>query len=140
MENRPRITLHLTQFDKWLERASKIVLCAMWLLVLFIFSTLPSIVPIHYNALGKVDNYGSKITLFILPVVATLIYFGLTKLNKYPHVFNYMTTITNENAEHQYTLATRMLRILKLAILILISLLVVLSYLVAKGYINGLGI
>ncbi len=140
MENRPRITLYLSQPDKRLERAGKVVLCLMWLLVLASFFASPSVVPTHFNASGKVDNYGNKSTLLILPVIATLIYFGLTQLNKYPHVFNYMTTITKENAEWQYTLATRMLRFLKLSVLIVFTLLIVLAYLVAKGYINGLGI
>lgn len=140
MEDRPRITLLLSQFDKQLELAAKLVFCIMWLLVLFTFFTSPSIVPIHYNASGKADSYGNKSILFILPIVATVVYFGLTQLNKYPHVFNYMTTITKENAEQQYSIATRMLRFVKLAVLVIITVLIILSYLVAKGYINSLGL
>ncbi len=138
MEERPRITLHLSQFDKRLDAISKIVLLLMWLLFLATFFTSPSIVPIHFNALGNADDFGNKTTFLILPIIATAVYFALTKLNHYPHKFNYIKRITNENAEHQYTIATRMLRFVKLAILILISLLIVLAYLSGKGYINGL--
>lgn len=140
MKNRPRITLHLTQFDKRLEVASVILLILLWLLFLATFFTSPSVVAIHYTALGKADDYGSKGTLLILPIIATAIYFGLTQLNKYPHIFNYTTIITNENAEQQYRSATRMLRLLKLSILFIFTLLVVLSYLSTKGYTNGLGV
>src|SRR5579875_2478059 len=124
MENRPRITLHLSRFDKRLEAISKIVLLLMWLLFLATFFSSPSIVAIHYNALGKADDYGNKTIFVILPIIATVIYFGLTKINQYPHRFNYITKITTENAEYQYTLATRMLRFIKLAILVLISLVI----------------
>lgn len=139
MEDRPHIILHLSQLDKRLEQASTFVLILMWLLFLYIFFTSPSIVPTHFNASGKVDDYGSKTTLFILPLIATIIYFGLTWLNKYPHIFNYPTTITNDNVERQYTIATRMLRMLKLSVLCVFTVLVLLSYLVAKGYTIGLG-
>lgn len=119
---------------------SLLLLILLWLLVLLSFFTLPSIIPIHFNASGKADSYGKKTTLFILPIIATAIYFGITQLNKYAHIFNYMTTITNENAEQQYKAATRMLRLLKLFLLIVFTILVVLDYLVAKGYTNSLGI
>ena len=140
MGSRPRIIIHPSQLDKRLEVAALILLILLWLLFLFSFFTSPSIIPIHYNALGKVDNYGSKTTLFILPIIATAVYFALTQLNKYPHMFNYMTTLTKENAEQQYRAATRMLRFVKLFVLIIFTLLVLLGYLVVKGYTNGLGV
>lgn len=138
MENRPRITLQLSRFDKRLEIASTLLLLLMWVLFLCLFLNLPAIVPLHYNAFGKVDSYGNKSTLFILPLLTTVVYFGLTQLNKYPHIFNYMTTITKENAKQQYTIATRMLRMLKLSILIVFNVLIVLDYFITKGSLSGL--
>lgn len=74
-----------------------------------------------------------------MPILATVIYIGLTALNKYPHIFNYMTTITEFNAQRQYALATRMLRFIKLAILIIFLLIILFTYLTVISVTNGLG-
>jgi uncharacterized membrane protein len=139
MQSRPKINLTLSAADKTMELAGKLLLIIMWALTIFIFFKLPAIIPIHFNAMGKADSYGSKLMLLILPLLATVIYFGLTKLNKYPHIFNYMTAITEDNAVQQYTIATRILRFLKLGILLVFSLIMVFIYLTSEGIVNGLG-
>ena len=139
MEPRPKIKLTLSPLDNTLELTSKIFLFFMWSLTLYIFIKLPTIIPIHFNATGKADNYGNKKTLLILPLIATIIYFAITQLSKRPHILNYMTTITKDNAEKEYTRATRTLRFLKLIILIIFSLIILLTYLTSSGVTNGLG-
>jgi uncharacterized membrane protein len=139
METRPKIKLTPSPLDNKLELTSKIFLIVVWALTIYTFIKLPTTIPIHFNASGQADNYGNKLTLFILPILATIIYFGLTQLNKYPHIFNYMTKITEDNAQKQYTIATRMLRFLKLAILIIFSLIILFTYLTTTGVTNGLG-
>ena len=139
METRPKIKLTLSPLDNKLELTSKIFLVVMWSLTLYTFLKLPTTIPIHFNASGQADGYGNKVTLLMLPILATVIYFGLTQLNKYPHIFNYLTKITEDNAQKQYIIATRMLRFLKLAILLIFSLIILLIYLTVTGVINGLG-
>ena len=139
METRPRIKLTLSPFDKTLEWAGKVLLLLMWGLTIFALCTLPDIIPIHFNAAGQADNHGNKITLLVLPVLGTILYFGMTELNKYPHIFNYLTQITADNAERQYSMETRMLRFLKSAILLIFSMIILLTYLAATGSVNGLG-
>ena len=139
METRPKIKLILSKPDKNLELLSKLFLIIIWGLTLYTFLKLPTTIPTHFNASGQPDSYGNKTTLLILPALATIIYFGLTQLNKYPHIFNYMTKINEDNAEKQYTIATRMLRFLKLAVLILFSWIILFTYLTTIGVTNGLG-
>jgi hypothetical protein len=50
-----------------------------------------------------------------------------------------MTKITEENSQRQYTIATRMYRFLKLAILVIFSSIVLFTYLTTIGVTNGLG-
>lgn len=50
-----------------------------------------------------------------------------------------MIEINEENAEKQYTIATRMLRYLKLVILILITVIILITYLTSIGVTKGLG-
>ncbi len=139
METRPKIKLTLSSLDNKLELTSKIFLVVMWTLTLFTFFKLPQTIPTHFNASGQADDFGNKLTLLILPILATIIYFGLTLLNMYPHIFNYMTKITEDNAQKQYTIATRLLRFLKLAILVIFSLIILFTYLTTIGVTNGLG-
>jgi len=139
METRPKIKLTLSPLDNKLELTSKIFLFVMWALTIYTFLKLPTTIPIHFNASGQADNYGNRLTLLLLPILATIIYLGLTQLNKYPHIFNYMTKITAGNAKKQYTIATRMLRFLKLAILTIFSLVILFTYLTTIGLTNGLG-
>ncbi|NBY11197.1 MAG: DUF1648 domain-containing protein [Sphingobacteriia bacterium] len=78
-----------------------------------------SILPIHYNILGKPDGYGNKMHVLALPIVSTFLYVGISILNRFPHVFNYPVDITEKNANYQYALATRFLRYLKFILVIL---------------------
>lgn len=140
MAARPKIELIRSPLDNVLEWASKILLVVMWGLTLYAFLKSPITIPIHFNAAGQADNYGNKATLLILPILGTIIYFGLTQLNKYPHIFNYMTKITKDNAERQYTISTRLLRFIKFVILLIFSSIVLFTYLTTIGVTNGLGL
>jgi uncharacterized membrane protein len=140
METQPKINVSLSPLDKILDSTGKLLIIIIWGLTLFVFFKLPTIIPTHFNASGQPDDYGNKLTILILPIIATLVYLGLTKLNQHPHSFNYINSITEDNAEKQYTIATRMLRILKTAILIIFSNIILFTYFTTKGITNGLGI
>jgi hypothetical protein len=53
-----------------------------------------------------------------------VLFVGMTLLNKFPHVFNYPKKITNQNAERQYTIATRLVRYLKFIVVFTFSIVV----------------
>ncbi|HNU59741.1 MAG TPA: hypothetical protein PKI08_07305, partial [Aquaticitalea sp.] len=55
----------------------------------------------------------------------TVLFIGMTILNKYPHIFNYPTRINKDNALRQYTIATRMVRYLKFSVVLIFGLLAV---------------
>ncbi len=113
MPQRPRLQIQLTTPDRIIEVAGWICLAALWAMTIYAYGNLPETIPTHFGAGGEADDHGSKMTLFFLPVFGTLSYIGLTVLNFYPHIFNYPTAITAENAQRQYTNATRMIRFLK---------------------------
>ena len=124
MGKRPKIKLTLTTTDKIIEVIGWLSVIAIWILTLSHYNALPEIIPTHYNAMGKADGFGEKEHILTLPLVATVLFIGLTILNKYPHMFNHLGEITEENARFQYTIATRMLRILKIVIVINFGLIV----------------
>ena len=139
MNKRPQIKLQLNQTDKILEILGWVSVVGIWALTLTNYSILPEIIPIHFNGAGKADGFGNKTHIFILPIISTLLFIGLTTLNKHPHMFNYPSQITKENAVHQYTNATRMMRVLKLVIVVLFGLIVFRKIQIVNGHADGLG-
>jgi len=139
MNKRPRIKLQLNQADNVLEIIGWISVFGIWALPLINYFDLPEIIPIHFNGAGKADRFGNKTHIFVLPIISTLLFIGLTILNKRPHVFNYPSQITKENAVHQYTYATRMMRVLKLVIVLLFGLIVFRKIQIVNGHADGLG-
>jgi uncharacterized membrane protein len=139
MNKRPRIKLQLNQTDKILEIVGWISVVGIWALPLINYFDLPEIIPIHFNGAGKADGFGNKTHIFVLPIISTLLFIGLTILNKRPHIFNYPSQITKENAVHQYTNATRMMRVLKLVIVLLFGLIIFKTIENVNGNADGLG-
>ncbi|GGW49610.1 DUF1648 domain-containing protein [Arenibacter certesii] len=139
MNTRPKIKPILTTTDKAIELVGWLALIGIWVLTLVNYSTLPETIPIHFNGAGKADGFGNKENILSLPIVSTILFIGMTVLNKYPHVFNYPSTITKENALQNYTNATRMIRFLKLIIVIVFGLIVFKIIDNVKGKADGLG-
>ena len=134
MKKRPVINIELTALDKFLEAISLILLIALWAYTLTNFSDLPDSIPTHYNAMGEVDNTGSKWSIFVLAGVATFLYAMLTVLNRFPHYFNYLAEITEENTYDHYKLSTRLMRVIKLFLLLLFGAITFETIHIAKGF------
>jgi uncharacterized membrane protein len=139
-EERPKITLIPSTADKLVDLLGWIMLLAMWGYTISHYSTLPDTIPTHFNAAGEADGFGSKASIIGLPVIATLLFIGLTVLNRYPHIFNYPTAITQDNALRLYTLATRMLRYLKLVLVLVFGGIELMTIQHATGKAAGLGV
>ncbi len=139
MESRPKLKIELAASDRLVEWMAWLLLIGLWIFALVNYSDLPDQVPMHFNARGEVDRYGDKASSLILPLIATLLFFGMTWLNRYPHVFNYLEPITASNAERQYTMATRLIRSLKLAVVAIFFIILVAVQQAATENIAGLG-
>lgn len=139
MNERPKIKLELKTTDKAFEILGWISIVAIWVITIKSYPKLPDTIPIHFNGLGQADGFGGKGNILALPLIATILFFGMTILNKFPHVFNYPTNITADNALRQYTNATRMIRYLKLNIVVIFGLIVWETIRNANGQTNGLG-
>ncbi len=139
MEKRPKIVLTLSTLDKIVELLGIISIVAIWVLVITSYNSLSDTIPVHYDLDGKVDIIGGKENIFALPIVATILFLGLTILNRYPHHFNYLNKITEENAHRQYSIATKMIRFLKLIVVIIFGLIEWKTIQNAQGIADGLG-
>ena len=118
---RPRIKIQLTALDYIVEFFAFLFVLSSIVLYVIYWIKAPDIVPIHYNIHGEVDGYGSKTTLIIMPIINVLMYVGFTILNRYPHIFNFPTTVTEENALFLYKTSTRAVRWIKLLMCLLFA-------------------
>jgi len=114
---RPVIRLVLSPADWSIELVSILLIAWIFGEVIYRYPALPSVIPSHFNLKGEIDNYGNKNFLWFLPALSVVLYVVLTFINRIPHTFNYLVTITAQNAPKQYLLATRMIRIMKLLII-----------------------
>lgn len=139
LNQRPRLRIKPNQTDRMLDTASWILLCLLWAGSLYALWILPDRIAIHFNASGRPDGFGRKINILILPVLATILLVGMTLLNRHPYLFNYAQKITEDNAEHQYTMATRLLRLMKLVIVFVFIMITFLMYEHQMKATQGLG-
>ena len=139
-EERPKIKLIPTSADKLMELLGWLILLLLWGWTFTHFSDLPDTITTHFNATGEADGFGSKASIIGLPLIATLLFIGLTVLNRYPHILNYPTAITQDNALRLYTLATRMLRYLKLVLVLVFGGIELMTIQHATGKGAGLGV
>ena len=137
---RPRIKPELNTLDRSLIATGNILILAVWIFVLLTFSGLPESIPIHFNASGQVDGFGSRMLIFILPLLSSILFAGLTILNRHPHVFNYPVRVTAQNALLLYKHASRMIRVLAVVIATVFLNTAIGCVFIARGYIDKLPI
>jgi uncharacterized membrane protein len=139
-EERPKLKIPLSPTDKVFELLGWGALLALWVWTGTSYSSLPDSIPTHFSASGEADGFGRKASIVGLPVIATLLYIGLTLLNRVPHIFNFPTPVTQDNALRQYTNATRMIRYLKLILVLVFAGISFQTIQQANGKADGLGV
>jgi uncharacterized membrane protein len=113
---RPVISLRLSPLLIAGELAGAIAILVSVLIIIQFWAVLPDRIPIHFGFSGQPDAWGDKLTIWLLPAVAAIIFAVLTAVSRYPHTFNYSVRITDENARRQYLLARSLLVSLKVEI------------------------
>lgn len=121
IKDRPRHIIPLSVVDRVVEGVTAIVLLAITVIFLFRYPSVDDKVVMHYDLTGNIDRMGDKSRVFFFFGILILIYVGMTFAQRFPHSFNYLTEITEENAKRQYTTAVKMIRWLKLMMVVLFS-------------------
>ncbi|WP_223151117.1 DUF1648 domain-containing protein [Flavobacterium sp. GP15] len=124
MVERIKIKLELTKVDMASEIISWVLIISIWILTITNYLNFPDIIATHYNDAVNADELVEKWIIFTLPLVMTVLFVGMSILNKFPHIYNYPINITKENAFTQYTNATRLIRYLKLIVVVVFGLIV----------------
>lgn len=102
------------------------------------WSYLPARVPTHFGLSGPPDGFGPKSYLWVLPVVATVLYIGLTLVNRFSRAFNYPVKLTEENQARLEPLGIALVGWLKAEVLWVFAWLTLTSVKIALGRNSGL--
>lgn len=122
LNSHPKIPFTVKKWVYILNGISIICIISSFIYVIFAFQQLPETIPIHFNAQGEADNWGSKNTIFIMPGIAIVLFVGLYFLSKVLHFYNYTVEITEENAPRIYTEANLFMTIINLEIVLIFTL------------------
>ena len=77
---------------KSLEAAALVLLCLTWgrtVHALFGSDPMPAQIPVHFDLAGRPDRWGAPQMLWLIPLVAALIYSLMTMVARYPSAFNF---------------------------------------------------
>ncbi|MEG4088656.1 DUF1648 domain-containing protein [Microcoleus sp. Pol12B4] len=110
---RPVISLRLSPVVVAVELLGAIAILLAILLIVKFWAVLPDGIPIHFGLGGLPDTWGDKVTIWLMPAVAAILFAVLTAVSRYPHTFKYPVPITSENAHRQYLLGRGLLVWLK---------------------------
>lgn len=111
MKNQPVLDLPKTTAEIWLDAGAWLFATLGFALALGYFPDLREQIPTHFNASGEADKFGSKNTIFLMPVLSLVMVAIFVFLSKFPHKFNYLNKITPENAESEYRKMRMVLRV-----------------------------
>lgn len=118
---RPKIAIEKTSIDWGLELLAWAALAALLIISFSYYNSLPAEIPVHFNASGAPDSYGSKWTFLLFPVLGGALFLILLFVGRIPHTFNYPIKITDSNAEVQYRLGVRLMLVLRVLLPTLFS-------------------
>ncbi len=139
-EKRPVLHIPLSPMEKVLEIIAVLGLVITILVIIQAWPILPNRFPTHFGASGKVDGWGGKESILLLPFINIfLVYVPMTLLSRYPHIYNYLWPITEQNAPAQYYNARLMMGWIKTEIVGLFAFINWQSIQTALGKTEGLG-
>jgi len=139
-QKRPILYIPYSEFEYITEIFALIGVLILVFITAKYWHILPDTIPTHFNAFGEPDAWGSKKSIFLLPVVTSVIYILLTILSRFPHTFNYICRITEQNARFQYQNARAMLICMKAEMVYTFIFIQWQTITVALGKANGLGV
>ena len=119
MNNRPRIKIEKDRVDKIVFFITIIFLITLIGFNFWLYKISPQVIPGHFDISGKPNRYDDKKILFVMPAIALVLFLLLNTLVRYPQIYNYPQSITEENAPAYYRQGVKMMRFLNLGIMFL---------------------
>lgn len=136
---RPRIRIAKSKGALYLELLTALIVLLTLALAFWGYETIRSDIPIHFGIDGLPDRYGSPSSIWMIPFIQGLLAGSVWYLSHFPHLFNYLEEITPDNAEHQYRMAQRLLRLVNFSVALIFLAIQMGTIRTALGIQEGLG-
>ena len=107
-----------TLWQRILGILSPVVLLGSIVFILIRFPSLPAQIPMHYNAAGEIDGYGSRLTLLLMPAIGLVLDGSIVLAERFPKSWNTGVKITLYNRVRVYRLVRDLLAELRLCMAI----------------------
>lgn len=98
MNYRPKIDVPRSKTEKIHDLACWIVMIGMFVYTILAIFQMPNTIPIHTNAKGEPDGWGSKWISLIMPLIIVALYVPEVFLQKHPEKHNYPVRLSESNA------------------------------------------
>lgn len=108
-------------FDSIKNFFSIVILFCLFIYIWLNWSNLPEQIPGHYNASGVVDRWGNKSEIIILPIIAVILYIGITLVENLPQIWNTGVSVTDENRSRVYSVLKSMITTEKLLVIVIFA-------------------
>lgn len=138
-EKRPKIKIIKTKSEWIWDIIGYSFYLGALIFLIYNWTRLPDQVPAHYNALGEVDRWGSKMELIILPIIGLFIAILMQIFERFPESHNYPERLSKENAKEFYLISRKVINQLKNMCLIIFALILIEMVSIALGIGNGFG-
>ncbi|GGH83310.1 putative membrane protein [Pullulanibacillus pueri] len=125
MNHRPKVIIPNSRLEKVHDLICGIVIIGMIVYTVQAIFQMPDTIPIHYNAKGEPDGWGSRWISLIMPLITVALYIPTVFLQKHPEKHNYPERLSESNAYAFYRHSKILISWIKLEI--------VLSF----AYVNG---
>lgn len=123
-------------FDFLISITGWLALIATWVLIAIYYNKLPDTVPVHFDSSGEPDRFGGRLSIFISPVVSTILFVLLTILGTSRLFLQFSSSGTGPGRQ---TLGARLMLYMKAMIAIIFFLATFQTIQVALNKISGLG-
>lgn len=140
MDTTKNVNLKIPISDWIIEIISFGFLCVTWLIIIINYKHLPDVIPTHFNGIGQPDSFGDKQAVFILPIVASILYMILTVLTTIPLRANAKKHSNGDENIETLIYVWRMIRFLKMNLLFLFGAILIQTIRTARCSANGLGL
>ncbi len=116
MEKKQKIKVNRTKEGTVFEIAFLVLAVLVWVLVILMLKSAPSVIATHFDGNGHPNGYGSPWGLLVPCLITTVIGAGLLVQAYYPHLINMPVEM---KTPRQYELGIRSTRVAALTLLLL---------------------
>jgi hypothetical protein len=110
-----------TKYDIAINAIGLIVLIGMFLYLIINWGNIPAKIPGHYDFTGTVGRWENKNGLWFCPIIAFILYIGITVLEGFPNIWNTGISVTDKNRDQVYQILKHMIVTLKGVIVVIFA-------------------